>query len=454
MPILASMPRALFSKQAIDARREDSQAVACPMTSDDPGTFVFIQLPTGGEVVVAGRYELELTPSGHVGHFTYGRSYLARPEKIALDPINLPLREGSLRTVLNGGLFGALRDAAPDFWGRLVIERTHSPGNELDYLLATSDTRVGALSFGPTPEPPELDYASGVPMEQLERAAAMAEIIEEGVAGDTSERLLDPALLDPSSGVGGARPKTVAVDDDGQLWIAKFPARSDRWNNATAEATYLRLAHECGIRVPDSRVLELGDRTVLLVRRFDQAPGPVRRPFLSAHSLLGLDDSVTDRTGWSYIDLAHVLRRVSVKPEDDAQELYRRAVFNAITSNIDDHPRNHAVVWDGGGWRLSPAYDMTPSVGKAQDQRLLAMSVGSITGVEPRWANRENLVSSAAHFGLAESEADALISELKELVVSRWKAVLASVVDRPIVADQIAHAFVDHYPGFEYPARA
>jgi len=421
------------------------------MTSDCLGTFVFIRLPTSGEVVVAGRYELEPNPAGHVGHFTYGRSYLARADKIALDPIHLPLREGTVRTALNRGLFGALRDASPDFWGRVVIERTHSPGNELDYLLATPDTRIGALSFGPTSEAPQLDRASGVPLEKLERAAEAAEVIEEALAGNESKVMLDPALLDPSSGVGGARPKTVVVDNDGQLWIAKFPARSDRWNNAIAEATYLRLAAECGIRVPESRVLELGNRSILLVRRFDQAPGLVRRPFLSAHSLLGLDDSVTDRTGWSYIDLAHVLRRISIKPEDDARELYRRAVFNAITSNMDDHPRNHAVVWDDGGWRLSPAYDMAPSVGRAQDERLLAMAVGSIRGVEPRWANRGNLISSSAHFGLAESEADALITELKDLVVSRWKEVLASVADRPTVADQIAHAFLDSYPGFEYP---
>ena len=423
------------------------------MTSEQLGTFVFIQLPATGEVVVAGRYDLETNPAGHVGHFTYGRSYLARAEGIPLDPIHLPLREGTVRTALNGGLFGALRDAAPDFWGRVVIERTHSPGNELDYLLATSDTRVGALSFGQTPQPPDLDYTSGVPLESLERAAEVAAAIEEGLAGDESAVLLDPGLLDPSSGVGGARPKTVVVDGDGQLWVAKFPARSDRWNNAVAEATYLRLAEECGIRVPESRIIEVGGRSILLVRRFDQRPGRIRRPFLSAHTLLGLDDSVTDRTGWSYIDLAHALRRISVEPEGDARELYLRAVFNALTSNIDDHPRNHAVVWEGGGWRLSPAYDLTPAVGKAQDERLLAMAVGNIPGVEPRWANRENLVSSAGHFGLSEEEAHGLISEMKEIVVSRWSDLISSLPKGAVVAEQIAHALVDAYPGFEYPVQ-
>ncbi len=423
------------------------------MTSEPQGAFVFIQLPDTGEVVVAGRYELETNAAGNVGYFTYGRSYLARAERIPLDPINLPLREGTVRTALNGGLFGALRDAAPDFWGRVVIERTHSPANELDYLLATSDTRVGALSFGQSPEPPSLDYTAGVPLASLERAAEVADAIEGGIAGDESTVPFDPGLLDPSSGVGGARPKTVVVDGDAQLWIAKFPARSDRWNNAVAEATYLSLAAECGIRVPESRVVDVGGGSILLVRRFDQSPGPIRRPFLSAHTLLRLDDSVTERTGWSYVDLAHVLKRISVEPRADARELYRRATFNALTSNIDDHPRNHAVVWEGGGWRLSPAYDLTPSVGKARDERLLAMGVGSIPGVEPRWANRENLVSSAGHFGLAEAEAHGLISEMKAIVVQRWRDLISRFDKGAVVEGQIAHAMVDAYPGFEYPAQ-
>ncbi len=422
------------------------------MTSEPLGTFVFIQLPTTGEVVVAGRYELEVLPAGNVGYFTYGRSYLDRAERIALDPIHLPLREGTVRTGLNGGLFGALRDAAPDFWGRVVIERTHSPSNELDYLLATSDTRVGALSFGPTPRPRDLDYTA-VPLESLERAAELATAIEEGLSGNEASVPLDTQLLEPSSGVGGARPKTVVVDGDGQLWIAKFPARSDRWNNAVAEATYLRLAQACGIRVPESRIIGVGGRSTLLVRRFDQRPGPVRRPFLSAHTLLGLDDSVTNRAGWSYIDLAHTLRRISTEPKTDARELFLRACFNALTSNTDDHPRNHAVVWEDGGWRLSPAYDLTPSVGRAQDQRLLAMAVGSIPGVEPRWANRDNLVSSAAHFGLSEAEADDLISEMKEIVVARWTDLISSFNKGTVIAERIAHAFADAYPGFEYPAQ-
>jgi len=331
------------------------------MTSERPGTFVFIQRPATDEIVVAGRYELDTAPREHVGYFTYGRSYLARDDAIALDPIHLPLRPGEFRTTLNGGLFGALRDAAPDYWGRLAIERRGSPEHELDYLLATPDVRVGALSFAPETTPPPLDYGSALPMSALDRAAEAAAAVEAGVAGDTVDLDVDPDLLSPSSGVGGARPKTIVIDERGQLWIAKFPSRGDRFNQAAAEAICSRLAETCGIDVPDCRIVDVDGRSVLLVRRFDQRPGRIRRPFLSAHTLLGLGISVTDRTGWSYVDLAHVLRRISVDPEGDARALYRRAIFNALISNTDDHPRNHAVIWRENGWRLSPAYDLSQS---------------------------------------------------------------------------------------------
>lgn len=428
------------------------------MTSRPTGTFVFVQLPSSEEVVVAGRFELETRPEGNVGRFRYGRSYLARPDSIPLDPVHLPLVPREFRTTLNGGLFGALRDVAPDYWGRTVIERRGHPENELAYLLATSDVRVGALSFGPTSEPPSLDSDAAVPMARIQQAAESAGAHEVEIAGldpvaglDPGARLLEE-LLEPSSGVGGARPKTVVAGEDGQFWIAKFPSRADRWDNALAEATYLRLAAECGIRVPASKILELGERRVLLVRRFDQAPGSIRRPFLSAHTLLGLGEGVMDRKMWSYIEFAHLLRRVSSHPEADAKELFVRAVFNALTTNLDDHPRNHAVIWEGDGWRLSPAYDLTPSPAQSQDERLLAMDVGDIPGGRPRWANRATLRSGARHFGFTEEEANEVISRLKAIVLDRWRPIARELGGTQRFQDQIAHAFPDAYPGFEFEA--
>ena len=145
-----------------------------------------------------------------------------------------------------------------------------------------------------------------------------------------------------------------------------------------------------------------------------------------------------------------MLRRISTAPGEDARELFSRAVFNALISNRDDHPRNHAVVWDEGGWRLSPAYDLTPSATQSQDEGLLAMSVGRPGGKKPRWANRSNLVSGAEHFGLGKADADEIVSRTKDTVIARWRPLVTELGGGDVFAEQIAHAFPDRYPGFEY----
>jgi len=82
---------------------------------------------------------------------------------------------------------------------------------------------------------------------------------------------------------------------------------------------------------------------------------------VSSLTLLRADESPQSRERWSYILLAEELRRVSADPKRDAAELFRRMCFDALISSIDDHPRNHAVIAPDRDWRLSPAYDMTPS---------------------------------------------------------------------------------------------
>lgn len=389
-----------------------------------------------------------------LGSFVYARSFLARSDAFALDPRNLPLTERPFRTTRNGGLFGALRDVAPDAWGRLVMERRGAPRTELDYLLATSDIRVGALSFGATTDVPALDLGGALRLDAIAPTLRAAQDLQARVAGEPAIPEVDPWLLEPGSSLGGARPKASVVDDDGQLWIAKFPSRNDPWENAAVEHGCLRLAAECGIRVPESRIIDVEGRRVLLVRRFDTIPGGERRCFLSAHSLLGLDVGETrqDRMGWSYNDLGHVIRAESVAPEGDARELFSRVVFNALITNEDDHPRNHAMIRTPEGWRMAPAYDLTPSRTAALETRKHAMRVGRLgaEGVDPRLMRRANLLSAAGDFLLGEADAEEIIDRLKETIRRRWRAVLAEAGATEPTLDLVEHAFPDRYPGFEY----
>ena len=235
-----------------------------------------------------------MLPDGSaVGLFIHGNRYLARPDAVPLDPFNLPQEPTEFRTTQLNGMFGALRDLVPDFWGRRVIDRRY----------------------------PDRDLA------ELRKAAELIEADE-----PVTENLQE--MLDPGSSVGGARPKTV-IREDGVTWLAKFPQRRDPWCNAAVEGGMLRLAARCGIRLPETRVEPVGQEKVLLVKRFD------REPF-------------------------------------EGGEIRHRMVFNALISNTDDRPRNHAMLAPGEGWRLRPAYDLTPSRSRSLEHRDLAMVAGKL----------------------------------------------------------------------------
>src|SRR5215472_14481695 len=115
------------------------------------GCSVYITLPGATEAVIAARFELTTNRSGvPLGRLVYGKSYLARRDAVAFDPVELTLGPRTYETTMMKGVFGALRDASPDSWGRRLIERHagKSPLSELDYLLESPDDRAGALSFG------------------------------------------------------------------------------------------------------------------------------------------------------------------------------------------------------------------------------------------------------------------------------------------------------------------
>src|SRR5690349_12931408 len=141
--------------------------------------FVYIQLPGTLQPVVCGRFERAHTRDGGVvGRFVYGRSYRERPDAVPLDPIHLPLAPTVYETARLDGVFGALRDASPDAWGRRVIERIAGrPLDEVDFLLESPQDRAGALSFGrgPVPPAPVREYNRVVQLQELRHAAALLE---------------------------------------------------------------------------------------------------------------------------------------------------------------------------------------------------------------------------------------------------------------------------------------
>jgi serine/threonine-protein kinase HipA len=331
---------------------------------------------------------------------------------------------------------------SPDFWGRGIIQRLADTIflTEIDYLLLSPDDRIGALTFsrGQTYEPPDASFNSVMDLERLQE---VADEVVFGSYGDiySPESTMMADMLRLSSSLGGMRPKTV-VSDGGSLWIAKFNSPFDRWNNAATEHMMLRLAHGCGINAAESRLFHAGGRDILLVKRFDRH-GAARSRMVSALTVLRTDDFTSDSDKWSYVALAEELRRFSANPKKDGRELFMRMVFNALTTNNDDHPRNHAFLANGE-WRLSPAYDLTPMPQISIDRRDLAM----ICGAHGRIASRSNLLTECRRFMLEPDEAEHIIDSMAEYIKNNWRSYAADAGVTKQDAETIAPAFL--YPGF------
>jgi serine/threonine-protein kinase HipA len=417
------------------------------MTSE---CFVYAMLPGMTQFVTAGRFVLEEDRRGMpLGRFVYGRRYLARPDALPIDPIELPLSERTYETTRLKGVFGAIRDASPDYWGRRVIEKHAGLAvlGEIDYLLQSPDDRAGALGFGLNVEPPAPLRRFNRTMD-LERLQQLADLIIADQEPSSSEASADRTQVEDlmllGTSMGGARPKAV-VEDAGALWIAKFNRTDDRWNHARVEHAMLVLAQECGLHVAQSRVMQVGDRDALLVKRFDRIPhedGYARARMLSALTLLRAEDTQQQRDRWSYVLLAEELRRISARPEGDARELFKRMVFNALITNTDDQPRNHAVIAPEHEWRLSPAYDLTPFPAVGDERRDLALTIGDYG----HHANATNALSQCARFLLTREEATRIIDDLEENVRTRWYAVARCEGVSEQDCERIARAFA--YPGF------
>jgi serine/threonine-protein kinase HipA len=408
--------------------------------------FVYITLPGETSAVTAGKFVLGKNARGDaLGQFVYRGKYLDDPQAVEIDPVELRLSKKTYETALLNGVFGALRDAGPDYWGRRVIEKHAGKAQlgELDYLLESPDDRAGALGFGLNTEPPAplRKFNSTIDLEKLQNLADA--LVKDDLPNDPQAQQVQDLMLLGTS-MGGARPKAVVQDGDA-LWVAKFNRDDDRWNNTRVEHAMLRLARECGLTTAESKIETVGGKDVLLVKRFDRERTPkgyTRARMVSGLTMLRADEAPEARQNWSYIILVEELRRIVEEPKRDAKELFRRVCFNALISNIDDHPRNHAVIAKEKNWKLSPAYDLTPSTPVSQERRDLALDCGD----QGRYANAKNILSQHARFLLERAEAEKIVNDMKQQVEATWYETLRASGVSEKDAETIRGAFV--YPGF------
>jgi serine/threonine-protein kinase HipA len=388
-----------------------------------PQTYVYIYLEEGP--VPAGLLEAIGTGREATARFRYGRRYLQRKDRLALDPVQLPLHEADVDRDYSAPegfvLFNGIRDAAPDGWGRHVMDRAAGARalTDFDYLIATGDARVGALAFGPDLSGPQrivpwpADVLDG---ENLDLTGMLEAVRELDTADDLP--LQHRRFLAPGSSLGGARPKATSTYD-GKQWIAKFSRAVDRAPICRMEYATMKLAAHVGLNVPPVRIETILGQDVYLIERFDRfTEGEKERrcPFISGLTITGAHESESSQQ--SYRRLAERLRLFGSDHKNDSHELWQRMVFNVLCNNTDDHLRNHGFLWDGKGWRLSPAYDILPYPQVSLD-RDLAIGVGR----DGRRATMKNALSDSAGFGLSRKEALSMALVIQQTVKTSWEKV-------------------------------
>ena len=405
--------------------------------------YVFTHLTEGW--APAGRLSLTQERDVVASSFAYGIRYIDRPDAFEIDPVSLSLadkarvRGAELFPANQLAQFGGIRDAAPDAWGRRVIEaQRRVPANSLseaDYLLGAGSDRVGALDVRESLDSPV--QAGAAPIRSLPYMLEAAERIEQGLPLPAA--LADVFGAGPSA--GGARPKASVRDEAGVLWLAKFAAVGDTLDMAWAECCTLQLAGRCGLTVPEVKVMDIGGQSVLLVRRFDRTAAvsgvEQRLPFVSGLTLVACDEFDSRLKGYGH--LAQAIRE-HVHPSHiraNCEELFARMVFNIFVSNDDDHLRNHAFVRDPrlGGWHLSPLYDVVPRPGVAFE-RLLHLEVGDYG----KLATLDNALSRFAAFTPSRALAVALIRRVWG-EVREWKTTFEAFGANSLLLDQLSGAF-------------
>lgn len=380
----------------------------------------------GGDDVAVGTLYPHRVRGRDSASFTYRPEHLADPRAHSIDPA-LPLSSGTFHTPAGRPTFGALADCAPDRWGRRLLvrqeaaearEQGRSPRSlgEADFLLGVrDDLRQGALRFTVDGGSTFLaDESRGVPaltdLPELLDLAARAE-------SDSADLPDLRRLVRAGSSLGGARPKAHVRTPEGRLAIAKFPsADRDTWDVMAWEKVALDLARGAGVEVPDSRLLDLAGRRVLVVDRFDRTAVGARVGYTSAMTQL----EAADGERGSYLDIALVVETTSGQATAELQQLWRRAVLAVLLSNTDDHLRNHGFLHlRGGVWRLSPAFDINPE--PSEGPTFLSTS---LDGTD-RPSTVEAALAVADAFRLTSRQAEQVASEVAASV-GRWRDVAAA----------------------------
>jgi serine/threonine-protein kinase HipA len=327
--------------------------------------------------VLMGVLKAEFTRGKEIFSFSYSQGWLKSRYSQILDP-ELQFYSGSQYVKEEKQNFGVFLDSSPDRWGRTLMKRREAAMarsekrkektlKESDYLFGVFDShRMGALRFKENPDGPFLNdnETLAVPpwtsIKELEQTSLRLE--EENATENPDYLKWLNILISPGSSLGGARPKASVVDDNNNLWIAKFPSKSDNKDIGGWEMVTNELARNAGLNVAYSKIQKFSSKYyTFLTKRFDRTNTGERIHYASAMTMLGYIDGNNYQDGISYLEIVDFLTRYGANVEKDLAELWQRIVFSLFVSNTDDHLRNHGFILTERGWILSPAFDINPN---------------------------------------------------------------------------------------------
>jgi serine/threonine-protein kinase HipA len=320
----------------------------------------------------------------------------------------------------------------PDSWGRTLMQRSEPQRakdegrapkklHDIDYLLEVYDeSRMGALRFKSDPDGPFLETGSGTTIPPWTTLGELQEAVRIIESDEDNERVREwiRMLIAPGTSLGGARPKANFTDRSNDLWIAKFPSGNDTTDKAAWEFLAYRLATKTGINMASSILSKIsGKYNTFLTKRFDRIKKE-RIHFASAMTMTGNSEENLRDTKPSYLEIAEFIKFSGVSNEEDLHQLWKRIVFNISISNTDDHLRNHGFILSDKGWRLSPAFDVNPSV----DKQGLALNIDTDNN-----SLDFDLARSVGEFFMLDIPAMDKILTVVKSVVSDWRKYANSI---------------------------
>ncbi len=377
-----------------------------------------------------------------LAHFEYAESFIGKG--LEPSPILMPVRQGRIYSFSDigretfKGLPGMLADSLPDTYGRALFDRWlaltgRSSGNPVETLCFLGKRCMGALEFEPAMDAPyspdvriELDSLVEVTSEALsekedfganleeDKKAAIAEIVRLGTSAGGQRA---KAIIAYNPLTGEVRSGQIEAPEGFDYYLIKLDGVTaeagfrETQNFGRLEYSFYRLVNECGIKMSDCSLIEENGRAHFLTKRFDRQNGEK----IHMQTLCGIAhyDYCNPRS-YSYEQAFNVMRALRL-PYSQAQEMFRRLVFNVVIRNQDDHTKNISFLMDRQGkWTLSPAYDMgfayNPKGGwTAQHQMSINGKFDDIT--------RQDLLEFARHNNI--KEATEIIDRIGE-VSSRW----------------------------------